>query len=221
MAKVDLHVHSKYSGRPSEWFLKKIGTNESYSDPETIYASAISSGMDYVAITDHNAIDGALLLREKYGERVIVGVETTTYFPEDGCKVHLLIYGIGRSEFEEIQKLRENIYNLRDYIKARNLAHSIAHATYSVNKKLTIDHLEKLILLFDVFEGINGARSEKGNDIWMSSLKALTPDKIAQLKKKHNIEPFSETPWIKGLTGGSDDHAAMFIGRTYTSTAAG
>jgi len=220
MAKVDMHVHSKYSGRPSEWFLKKIGTNESYSEPETIFASALSNGMDYVAITDHNAIDGALLLKEKYGERVIVGIETTTYFPEDGCKIHLLVYGINRKEFEEIQNLRENIYTLRDYIKTNNLAHSIAHATYSVNKKLSIEHLEKLILLFDVFEGINGARSEKGNEIWMSSLKALTPDKIAQLKKKHNIEPFSETPWVKGFTGGSDDHAAMFIGRTYTSTAA-
>ena len=221
MAKADLHVHSKYSGRPSEWFLKKIGTNESYSEPEAIYASALSHGMDFVAITDHNAIDGALLLKEKYGERVIPGVEATTYFPEDGCKVHLLIYGIGRKEYEDIQKLRENIFSIREYIRGNNLAHSVAHATYSVNKKLTIEHLEKLILLFDVFEGINGARGEKGNDTWMSSLKALTPEKIEQLKRKHNIEPFSSTPWIKGFTGGSDDHAAMFIGRTYTSTAAG
>lgn len=29
MAKVDLHVHSSHSKRPSEWFLQRLGTKES------------------------------------------------------------------------------------------------------------------------------------------------------------------------------------------------
>ncbi|MBN2645421.1 MAG: hypothetical protein JXR59_08115 [Desulfuromonadaceae bacterium] len=28
MAKVDLHVHSKYFSRPSEWFLQRLGAAE-------------------------------------------------------------------------------------------------------------------------------------------------------------------------------------------------
>lgn len=37
------------------------------------------------------------------------------------------------------------------------------------------------------------------------------------LKAKHNIEPISEDPWIKGFTGGSDGHAGLFIGQTCTT----
>ena len=48
MKKADLHLHSKYSNRPSEWFLQKLGAAESYSEPETIYKEAKSRGMDFV-----------------------------------------------------------------------------------------------------------------------------------------------------------------------------
>ena len=37
MGKVDLHVHSKYSNHPSEWFLQRLGASESYTEPEAIY----------------------------------------------------------------------------------------------------------------------------------------------------------------------------------------
>ncbi len=63
MTKIDMHVHTAFSERPSEWFLKRIGAKESYSRPEQAYATAIKRGMDFVTITDHNRIDGALLLK--------------------------------------------------------------------------------------------------------------------------------------------------------------
>ena len=63
MKKIDLHVHSKYSKHPSEWFLQRIGAKESYTEPELIYQLARSQGMDFVTITDHNKIDGALFLQ--------------------------------------------------------------------------------------------------------------------------------------------------------------
>ena len=216
MKKADLHVHSKYSNHPSFWFLQRLGTGESYTEPEFIYQRAIKKGMDYVAITDHNRIKGALELKEKFPGKVIVGVETTTYFPDDGCKIHVLIYNIDENEFKIIQNIRENIYELRDFLKKSKLPHSVAHATYSVNNKLTLDHIEKLVLLFDIFEGINGGRNRNNNQKRMEYLKQLTPEHVQKLYEKHRIEPFSDTPWIKGFTGGSDDHAGLFIGETYT-----
>ncbi len=216
MAKIDLHVHSKYSEHPSEWFLQRLGAGESYTDPEYIYREQKSRGMDFITITDHNKIEGALILKAKYPEEVIVGVEATSYFPEDSCKIHILIYGINEAQFYEIQKKRTNIYHLRDYIKEQDLAYSVAHATYSVNGKLTTDHLEKLILLFDVFEVINGGRNDFNNESWLEIISALNKSKIRELQKKHNIEPFGKTPWIKGHTGGSDDHAGLFLGQTWT-----
>ncbi|MFN3411940.1 MAG: PHP domain-containing protein, partial [Exilispira sp.] len=64
LKKADMHVHSCFSQRPSNWILKTIGTRESYVDPFEIYKFAKSVGMDYVTITDHNSIDGILKLKE-------------------------------------------------------------------------------------------------------------------------------------------------------------
>lgn len=216
MAIADLHVHSLYSDHPSEWFLQKLGTRESYSEPEFIYEQAVNAGMSFVTITDHNNMDGVLKLKEKFPQRVFTGVETTTYFPEDKCKIHVLIFGLNESQFAEIERIRSNIYDLRSYIFEQNLAYSVAHATYSINKKLTYTHLEKLVLLFDVFEGINGSRDQKSNTVWTNFLECLTPDLIDNVYNKHRIEPASADPWMKGFTGGSDDHSGFFIGRTYS-----
>ena len=191
--------------------------SESYTDPFLIYEKAKKAGMTFVTLTDHNSIDGCLLLKERYGDSVITGVESTTYFPEDGCKVHLLVYGINEQHFKEIQKLRKDIYELREYIREQKLAHSIAHATYSVQGgRLTVNHLEKLIVLFNFFEAINGSRNRSDNLQWMHILKNLTPACLSDLCAKHSLEPFDGEPWIKGLTAGTDDHGGIFIGRTYT-----
>jgi len=219
MAKADLHVHSTYSAHPSEWFLQRLGAQESYTRPETIYREAMKRGMTHVTITDHNEIAGALELRERYPHNVFTGTEATAYFPEDGCKVHILIYGLTEEQFRMIDKLRYDIYQLRDYIRQEHLAHAVAHATYAVNKKLTIAHLEKLFLLFDYFEGINGSRTRPANETLMDALASLTPQTVERLYRKYRIEPFSETAWRKGITGGTDDHSGLFIGKTYTEAA--
>lgn len=216
LANADLHVHSQYSEHPSEWFLKRLGAKESYTDPEAIYRMAKSRGMDYVTITDHNRIDGSLLLRENHPDDTFTGVEFTTYFPEDGCKVHILVYGLDRDDFDELQRIRPSIYSMRDCLRERDLAHSVAHATYPVNGLLSMEHLEKLILMFNLFEGINGGRNGVNNRTWTGVLEALDEDTIERLTEKHGIKPHGETPWIKGLTGGSDDHAGLFVGRTFT-----
>ncbi len=216
MALADMHVHSNHSDRPSDWFLQRLGASESYTDPEHILQQALSRGMDFVAVTDHNCVDGALALKAEYPDRVIVGCETTTYFPEDGCKIHLLLYGLDRAEFDRVQELRQDIYRLREYVRRQRIAHSVAHATFSVNGRLTTDHLERLLVLFDVFESVNGSRDGVHNTAWNRILASLTPGGLAESCRKHRLEPYGPTCWAKGLTGGSDDHAGLLIGRTYT-----
>ncbi len=218
MLKVDLHVHSKYSDHSSEWFLQKLGASESYTEPEYIYKTAIERGMDFVTITDHNKIDGAVYLKKKYPDKCFISVEATAYFPEDGGKIHLLIYDITEEQFEKIDVLRKDIYKLREYIKENDLAHSVAHATYSVNGTLKSEHLEKLILLFDNFETVNGGRGKRSNKSWEDFLNVLTKEDIKKFKAKHDIEPYSEKIWEKGYTGGSDDHAGIFIAKVFTSS---
>ncbi len=63
--KIDLHVHSKYSTRPSQWVLQKLGCQECYTEPRTLYRLAKKQGMSLVTITDHNVIDGCLEIAGK------------------------------------------------------------------------------------------------------------------------------------------------------------
>lgn len=216
MIRVDLHVHSCHSKHASEWILQRLGAQESYTEVETVYRNAKRSGADFVTLTDHNSIDGALEMVARHPQDCFISTEATAYFPEDGCKVHVLCYGITPAQFDAIQKARENIYDLRDYLRVENIAHSVAHATYSVNGRLTVAHIEKLILLFNVFEGINGTRGKIGNGTWQEVLRRLTPELMQRLADKHHIEPWGTEPWLKGITGGSDDHAGLFVGATYT-----
>ena len=221
MIRVDLHVHTNHSRHASEWFLQRLGAQESYTDVETVYRRAKQRGARFVTLTDHNSIEGALELVAKHPDDCFVSTEATSYFPEDGCKIHILCYGITPEQFAAIQKARENIYNLRDYLRAANIACSVAHATFSVNGRLTLAHVEKLILLFDVFEGINGTRGRASNLVLQDVLRHLTPQHIERLVAKHHVEPWGRESWIKGMTGGSDDHAGLFIGETYTGAQAG
>lgn len=216
MIKADLHVHSKHSQHPSEWFLQKIGTRESYTEVEDVYQVAKARGMDYVTLTDHNTIGGALELVKRHPHDCFVSAEITTYFPEDGCKVHVLVYDITPQQFTSIDACRRDIYALRDLLRREHIAHSVAHATYSVNSRLTLDTVEKLILLFDVFEGVNGARNRLYNQAWVRLLQDLTPADMERIHAKHGIEPWGPDSWIKGFTGGSDDHAGLMIGETFT-----
>ncbi|HVS62254.1 MAG TPA: glycosyltransferase [Thermoanaerobaculia bacterium] len=96
-SKVDVHVHSKHSDRPSEWFLRRIGSPESFVEPIEVYRRAKERGMDFVTISDHNCIEGALEIAHLDG--VFLSNEVTTYLPEDGCKLHLLALGITEEQF--------------------------------------------------------------------------------------------------------------------------
>ncbi len=216
MIHADLHVHSLHSKHPGEWILQRLGASESYTTVENVYRMAKQQGNTYVTITDHNSIDGALELCRLHPEDCFVSTEATAYFPEDGCKIHILCFGITPEQFSVIQRARENIYNLRDYLRQANIACSVAHATYNINKRLTLDHIEKLLLLFNVFEGINGTRGHEGNGLLQKVLQNLTYDDIERMSAKHQIDPWSKTNWKKGQTGGSDDHADLFIGHTWT-----
>ena len=51
-SRCDLHVHTKRSDRPSEWYLERIGAPESFTEPLDLYRIARARGMDFVTVTD-------------------------------------------------------------------------------------------------------------------------------------------------------------------------
>lgn len=215
-ARADLHVHSKYSDRPSEWFLRRIGAPESFEEPITIYERCKARGMDYVTISDHNCIRGALEIAHLPG--VFISSELTTYFPEDRCKIHCLVSGITSQQFADMQEIREDIYELRAYMLEHRIVHTIAHPFFRVNDRLTTDHVEKLMVMFNRFEGINGSRHQRACAVAKAIMGGLNQQMLERLADKHGIEPEGDSPWQKVWTGGSDDHGGLYVAGAYTET---
>lgn len=215
-SRADLHVHSKYSNRPSEWLLQRLGVPECYTEPAEVYDLCRKNGMDFVTITDHNSIEGPLEIAHL--PNTFVSNEVTTYFPEDGCKVHVLVFGINESQFRDIQRLRRSIYDFRDYLFDNDIAYSVAHPLYAVNDRLTVEHFERLIVLFKHFEAINGARKPTAGVLVRAILGNLTPRLVADFANQYDIDPRDDRPWNKVFTAGSDDHSALHIARAYTMT---
>jgi glycosyltransferase involved in cell wall biosynthesis len=214
--RADLHVHSKFSDRPSEWFLRRIGAPESFVEPLHIYETARARGLSFVTISDHNCIDGALEIAHL--PNTFISTEVTTYFPEDGCKVHVLVSGISEDQFKMIQELRENIYEFRRYVAEQDIVTTCAHPLYRVNDRLSVEQFEKLILLFNRFEAINGTRDPRACELAHLILRSLTPRMIERMADAHDIEPLGSQPWVKSFTGGSDDHSGLYVGHARTVT---
>src|SRR5438034_7901197 len=172
--------------------------------------------MDFVTITDHDTIDGCLEILNL--PNTFISEQVTTYFPQDPCKIHLLVWGITEKQHDDIVIVRDNIFSLQRYLQGAQIAHAVSHPLYSINGKLEASHLERLILLFKHFEGINGLRDALLSELAQQLFGSLTPEKIEELAKKHNLAPTHEQAWKKILVGGSDDHGGQFIATAYTET---
>jgi glycosyltransferase involved in cell wall biosynthesis len=216
VSKCDLHVHSRHSARSEEWLFRRFDFPDSYSDPTQLYEQLRERGMDYVTITDHDSITGCLEIAHL--PRAFVSEQVTTYFPSDGCKLHILVWGISEQQHRDIENVRENVFDLQRYLQGARITHAVAHPLYSVNGKLEATHLEQLILLFKHFEGINGLRDALLSDLAQALFKQLTPEKIDLLADRHRLAPTHAEPWRKILVGGSDDHGGQFMASAFTET---
>jgi glycosyltransferase involved in cell wall biosynthesis len=215
LAKADLHLHSKASNLPGGWFSRLVGCPESFTEPLEIYRRLKERGMSFVTITDHNTVSGVLEIAHM--PEVFISCEYTVEIPEERGKVHVLVYGITESQHQDLLRLRENIYDFVPYLKSYRIAHSLAHPLYSVQgTRVSRSLVEKLVLLFDNWEVINGTRGDGVRYIEETIARAYDGwDRIHYLAERHRIEPQRTRERI-AFTAGSDDHGGMDVGRTWT-----
>ncbi|MEY2539846.1 MAG: hypothetical protein QOG67_3586 [Verrucomicrobiota bacterium] len=216
MSRCDLHLHSRYSDRSEEWLFRRFDFPDSCSDPGWLHAELLDRGMDYVTITDHDTIEGCLRISDL--PQTFISEQITTYFPQDPCKIHILVWGISEAQHTEIEHVRDNIFELQQYLEKNRLAHAVAHPLYSINGKLNASHLERLILLFKHFEAINGLRDALLSELAQTLFTGLSPQKVNEFANRHNLEPTHSEPWQKILVGGSDDHGGKFLASAFTET---
>jgi len=216
VSKADLHVHSKHSDRPSEWFLRRIGAPECFCRAARSLPSrppARHGLRDHFRSQQHPRRAGdcrpAGHVHLRRGHNLL---------PKNGCKVHLLVLGIDEEQFRMIQELRADIYQLQQYLSTEGILSSVSHPLFRVNGRLTIDQVEELILMFPRFEEINGARDPRSAELCGVILRHLTPRLIAEMADRHGLEPCGPEPWKKFFTGGSDDHSGAYIATAFTTT---
>lgn len=218
LCRADMHVHSHASRGAATALLGAMGVAECYSEPERVYAQARARGMDLVCVTDHDTIDGAMALVEGGYADVIVGEEVTTRFPEDGCVVHVLVWGLTPEQHEVIGilGLRDDVYALALWIEEERLAHSLAHPLFAQNGALSEWHIERCVLLFRAFETINGAHARVLNRSIGLYLDRVDRQMFSSIEDRHALSMVYPHARRVGRTGGSDDHGLLNIGRTWT-----
>lgn len=215
-SRADLHIHTRHSVRAADWVLRRLDFPASYSDPIEIYKQLRAAGMEYVTLTDHDTIAGCLEIAHL--PNVIFGEEVSAAFPEDECKVHVLVWGHTEAQHAHIQSIKQNIYDLQKYLASQNLAHAVAHPFQSPNEKLSPLQMQKLALLFRHFEGINGRYHARLDELTRLGLGNLTPRHIEIFCARTGLVPTHDEAWKKVFIGGSDDHGSMYVARAYTET---
>ena len=196
-SRVDMHCHSTASEASRLGIQRSVGLPECATPSEEVYALAKRRGMDFVTITDHDTIDGALELAERYDD-AFVSEELTVWFRGEPQAVHVLCYGITPDDHGWLQEHNGDVEACAEYLAEREVAAALAHPFYTVTEPLTPRHRRRLAELFPIWETRNGARAAELN----------APSAVY-------IETHGGC-----VVAGSDDHAGVDIGRTWTQTPA-
>lgn len=106
-------------------------------------------------------------------------------FPEDRCKLHVLVWGLTPEQDEELTTLglRDDVYVFAAWLYHHRLAHAVAHPLYMQNGRLTRWHIERCALLFKGFEVLNGAHTERHRQPLERFLQGLTPASVQELAR--------------------------------------
>jgi len=191
-----MHCHSTASQLSRLGVQRSLGLPECATPPEEVYELAKRRGMDFVTITDHDTIDGCLELAGR--PDCFVSEELTARFAGEPQAVHVLCYGITPGDHEWLQANSGDVEACAAYLRESEIACALAHPFYNVDAPLTRRHRRRLAELFPVWEVRNGSRA-------------------AELNMPAVI--YIDTHGGTGI-GGSDDHAGVDIGRTFTEAPA-
>ncbi|HEY3173944.1 MAG TPA: PHP-associated domain-containing protein [Thermoanaerobaculia bacterium] len=197
--KVDLHCHSVYS---TFKYFRIANTRDSYNRPEDVYRLAKQRGMDYVTLTDHDSIDGCLYLLDKQPDLddFFISEEVETWFPDTRQRIHINVFAIDEKQHAEIQRRRENIYDLHEYIREEKILASANHMFQNYRMRNSPrQYFEEMLRMFDVFEVKNGAMASQHN--------RLVEDLMAVVREKRGDV---------SLVAGSDAHTLAPLARVYT-----
>src|ERR1700689_866927 len=192
--RADMHVHSTASELSKLGIQRSLQLPECATPPQEVYELAKRRGMDFVTITDPDTIAGALELAHL--PDTFISEELTVWFKGEAQAVHVLCYGITPDDHEWLQTHNDDVEACPEHLPSAGIPAALAHPFYAVEAPLPARHRRRLAQLFPIWETRNGSRA-----------------------KELNLPAFVYIETHGGTAiGGTDDHAGIDIGQTYTET---
>lgn len=215
--RIDLHCHDLNSDMPDELWGRILGLPETWLKTDKLVKCLRANGSDVVTVTNHNNARSCWELLDR-GEDVLVGAEFTCHFPEAEIYCHVLTYGFTPEQEVVLNDKRQDIYRFLAYAAEHDLPVILPHPLYFYTRNEALRHelFEKLAVMFQRFEVLNGQRDLWQSNLTMSWVRSLTAERLDDYARKHKLDPADfgvdiERP--KVLTGGSDNHMGIFAGR--------
>lgn len=200
--RADLHVHSCHSKVSGT--MPFLGSRDCYSAPADVYRVAKARGMDLVALTDHDSIEGALELFDARpdADDVIIGEEVSCRWPGVELAVHLGVYGMTESLHREVQPLRGNVFDVTARLRQADVFFSLNHLLHFYRGQIPFDHYLRLLDEVPALEVRNGTMDAAHN--------ALAESIIERRGVTRPASPL-------GVVAGSDAHTLRRVGTTWTA----
>ncbi len=217
--RIDLHCHDHHSDKPDERLGRMLGLPETWVTTEELLAPLRSNGTDLVTVTNHNNARTCWDLLER-GQDVLPGAEFSCTLPDFEVGIHVLTYGFTPSEEERLKVLRKDVYRFVDYCNEHDLVTVLAHPLqfHSPKQLPAMEVMDRLGLLFERFEVVNGQRDAWQNALTAAWVEGMNEEEIHAMARRARqpVDLFARRPYAKRMTGGSDDHMAMYAGSTGT-----
>jgi predicted metal-dependent phosphoesterase TrpH len=184
MGKADLHIHSR--------------ADDGLATPQQIVDHVErNTGLDIIAITDHDEIAGAreaseIVAKGQYRFQVLVGMEVTTR------QGHLLALGIERP-IRMLQDMDRTIALVHEQGGLCVLPHPMAWFSMGARQSL-----------------VNRLVREPTGSVYLDGIEVFNPSFAGKVVFKL-AERLNRTRWRLAACGGSDSHSLSTIGSAYTT----
>jgi predicted metal-dependent phosphoesterase TrpH len=199
--RADMHVHTCHSKENRN--MPFLRSRDCYSRPEDVYRVAKARGMDLVAITDHDTIEGALDLLERRPDAadIIVGEEVSCWLPDGGLEVHLGVYGMTEALHRDVQRLRRNAFDVAARLREAGVFFALNHLLHFYHPRTPLAGYLRLLEEVPALEVRNGAMlAEHNRLIERMAARGRTPGAAPGL----------------AVVAGSDAHTLRRVGTTWT-----
>lgn len=212
---MDMHCHDYNSDVPDELLGRILNVPETWLPTKDLLETLTHHGCNTYTITNHNNARSCFE-QKALGEDVLAAAEFSCMVPDFQIGIHVLTYGFTQEQEKDLNKLRSNLYSFLDYTHRHNIPTVWAHPLYHYTVKVmpSMDFFNKMALIFERFEVINGQRDTWQNMLVKVWIESLTPERIDELAKQTGIDParYCHNPYRKTMTGGSDSHMGIFAG---------